>query len=127
MRTIRVVARGVVLASIWLPAQETPTSTKPPCIQAGESVYQPGSDGVHPPQPTPNQNDKTAPDIRGPFSIELLVNSAGRVCDARVLNAKDRLSAEKAAQYISEHWTFRPGTRQGKPVAVKFVMNWGPR
>jgi hypothetical protein len=45
------------------------------------------------PQPQPDTRAKNAPDLRGPFSLELVVNSEGRVCDARVLNAKDQLSA----------------------------------
>jgi hypothetical protein len=28
------------------------------------------------------------------------------------------------AEYISEHWTFKPATRKGKAVAVRFLMNW---
>lgn len=127
-RSICVVALfGILAYIIPASAQENPTPAKPPCIAAGEPIYQPGADGVKPPQPPPNKNDKTLPDIRGPFSIELVVNSEGRVCDARVLSAKDRLSAEKTAQYISEHWTFKPATRQGKPVSVKFTLNWVPR
>ncbi|MGH9645142.1 MAG: energy transducer TonB [Terriglobales bacterium] len=114
--------------SVWLFAQENPTSPKPPCIAAGQSVYRPGTDGVKPPQPPqPNKNDKDAADIRGSFSLELLVNSEGRVCDARVFNAREQSSAEKAAQYISEHWTFKPALKRGKPVAVRFILTWGPR
>jgi hypothetical protein len=125
MRTIRLVVRGIIVFfGIWMFAQENPTSAKPPCIAAGETVYQSGADGVKPPQPQPSKKDKSAPGIRGTFSLELLVNSEGRVCGARVFNARDRLSAEKSAQYISEHWTFKPATKQGKPVAVKFIMNW---
>ena len=82
---------------------------------------------MKPPQPQPNKKDKTAPDLRGPLSLELLVNSEGHVCDARVVTAKDRLSAEKVAKYISENWIFKPASKQGVPVAVKFTMNFGPR
>lgn len=124
------------VAALWLIAlpclshlfaQESPRSNNTPCIASSEAVYRPGVEGVKPPQPQPNKKDKTAPDLRGPLSLELLVNSEGRVCDARVLTAKDRLSAEKAAKYISENWTFKPATKEGKPVAVKFTMNLGPR
>jgi hypothetical protein len=118
------IAMLCILPSLFqLSAQENPTSAKPPCIAEGEPVYH----GVKPPQPQPNKKDNAAPDMRGPFSIQLLVNSEGRVCDTQVISAKDRSSAEKAAHYISEHWTFKPATKQGKPVAVKFTTNFGPR
>jgi hypothetical protein len=118
---------ATVVYSLSVAAQENQTATKPLCIAADEHIYHPGSDGVKPPQPQPDKSAKDAPDMRGPFSLELVVNSEGRVCDARVLNARDQLSAKKAAEYISEHWTFKPATRQGKPVAVKFTTNFGPR
>ena len=124
---IFVIAVLCLLPSLFrISAQENPISAKP-CIAEGEPVYEPGVDGVKPPQPQPHKNDKTAADMRGPFSVQLLVNSEGRVCDAQVISAKDRLSAEKAAHYIREHWTFRPATKQGRSVAVKFTTNFGPR
>ena len=108
-------------------AQENSAPAKPPCIATAEPIYQPGVDGVKPPQPTASRDDKAAPDMRGRFSVELIVNSGGHVCDARVMSAKDRSFAEKAAKYISEHGTFSPATKQAKPVSVKFRMNWSPR
>jgi serine/threonine protein kinase len=54
----------------------------------------------------------------------LVVNSEARVCDVHVLNAKDQSSAKKAAGYIVEHWTFKPATREGKPMAAKFTANF---
>jgi len=126
-KTCAIAMLGSLPLLFHLSAQENPTSAKPPCIAAGELVYQPGVDGVEPPQPQPNKKDNAAPDMRGPFSIRLLVNSEGRVCDAQVVSAKDRLSAQKAAHYISEHWAFKPATKQGKPVAVKFTTSFGPR
>jgi hypothetical protein len=118
---------AVAFSAISVTAQENQPPVKPPCIAADEPIYRPGVDGVKPPQPQPDKNAKGAPDMRGPFSVELLVNSEGHICEARVLNAKDPLPAAKAASYISEHWTFKPATREGKPVAVKFMINFGPR
>lgn len=118
---------AVVTSSIPVAAQENQTGPKSPCIAADEQIYRPGIDGVKPPQPQPVKDAKNAPDVRVPFSLELLVNADGHVCDVRVLNARDQLSARKTAEYISEHWTFKPATRQGKPVAVKFTTNFTPR
>jgi TonB family protein len=125
---IHVVPLLIVLACFsYVLSQESPTPADRRCIQSGEAVYQPGRDGVKPPQPQNSKKDKSGPELRGPFSLELIVNSEGHVCDTRVLSANDRLAAEKAAKYISENWTFKPATKQGKPVAVKFTMNFGPR
>lgn len=118
---------AVVVSSIPVASQENQTVPKTPCVAADEPIYRPGVDGVKPPQPQPVKDARNAPDIRAPFSLELLINSDGRVCDVRVLNARDQLSARKTAEYISEHWTFKPAMRQGKPVAVKFTTNFAPR
>jgi TonB family protein len=112
----------VLVSSTPIAAQENPPAAKPPCIAADEPIYRPGADGVKPGQPQPDKNAKNPPDIRGSMSLELLVNSEGRVCDVRIVNATDRLSAQKNANFILEHWTFKPATRQGKPVAVKLTM-----
>jgi TonB family protein len=127
MRTIAALCLIALACLAHLFAQENPTANNIPCISSSEAVYKPGVDGVKPPQPQPSKRDRTAPDLRGPASLELLVNSEGSVCNARVLTAKDKLSAQKSAKYISENWTFKPAMKQGKPVAVKFTMNFNPR
>ena len=126
-RSAFVALLGVLTCLTPVAAQENPPSAISTCLAVNERVYQPGADGVKPPQPQPSAMDKTAPNIRGPFSIELLVNSEGRVCRGRVLNAKDQFAAEKAAKYILEHWTFKPAMKQGNAVAVKFTTIFGPR
>jgi Gram-negative bacterial TonB protein C-terminal len=127
-RKIAVIPLLVALACVChLYAQENPTAANTSCIAPDEYIYRPGTDGVTPPQTQPSKKDKGGPDLRSPFSLEVLINSEGHVCDTRVLSAKDSLSAEKAAKYISEHWTFKPATKQGKPVAVRFIINFGPR
>jgi len=116
---------AVALSSVLLPAQQDQSREKPPCVAAGEPIYRPGENGVKPPQPLlPDKSAKSAPAVRGPLSVELLVNSDGHVCGVRVLSAKDPSAARAFTEYISEHWTFKPATRQGKPVAVKFRLNW---
>jgi protein TonB len=114
----------LILLCFVLPvaAQASPQAPKPPCIAADETVYKMGGD-VKPAQPQPDKK-ANAPDIRGSVTLEVLVNAEGQVCDAKVLNSTDRLSAEKTAKFIREHWTFKPATKEGKPVAVRFTMNF---
>jgi hypothetical protein len=116
---------ALILLSFALPVlcQETPQTSKPPCIAADESIYGNGGD-VKPPQWQPDKNEKSEPDIQGSISMTLvlLVNSEGRICETRIVNAVDRLSAQKAANFMLEHLTFKPATRQGKPVAVRVSL-----
>ncbi|HEV2987374.1 MAG TPA: energy transducer TonB [Candidatus Angelobacter sp.] len=102
-------------------AQNQPAA-KPSCIATDEPIYSPGQDGVKPPQPI--QDSKKGLKISDEFSIELMVNSEGRVCSARVLKAKDPGTAGEAADYMIDHWKFKPATKQGKPVAVRFTTNF---
>jgi TonB family protein len=115
----------VILLCLVVPiaSQETTQASKPPCIAADESVYKMGGD-VKPAQPQPDKNAKNAPDIKGSMILELLVNAQGQVCDAKVLTASNRLSAEKTASFIREHWSFKPATKEGNPVAVQFTMTF---
>jgi hypothetical protein len=58
------------------------------------------------------------------LTLEVLVNSEGRVCTVRVLSADDPSHAQEFAAYIMTHCTFKPATRRGKPVAVKFPISF---
>lgn len=93
------------------------------CISADEKVFKPGSDGVKPPQLQEDKKSKDAPPT-GNFSIELVVNSEGRICSARPLSGPDLASAKQLSDFIVSHWRFKPATRQGKAVAVKFTTNF---
>jgi len=110
----------VLLSAMAVGAQESPTAAKPPCVRPDETIYHAGVDGVIPPQLQPDKNGKNAPEIRGSISLELLVNGEGRVCDVRILKATDQSSARNMASFIARSWIFKPATKQGKPVAVKF-------
>ena len=122
-RVLTIVA--AVLLSLSSLAQEPQQST--PCIAAGEKIYQPGIDGVKPPQPQPDKDAKDAPKIRGQASLQLVVSAEGHVCSANVIAANDKSSAQEMAKYIAQHWTFKSATKEGKPVAVTFRMNFGPK
>ncbi len=109
---------------LWLPSLAQEPQQPKPCVAADEQIYQLGIDGVKPPQPQPDKNAKGAPNIRGQFSLQLVVSSEGHVCSAKIVNASNRVAAEEGAKYIAQHWTFKPATKDGKPVAVTFRMNW---
>jgi hypothetical protein len=113
----------LLVLSLLAAAQEAQSSI--PCIATDETIYKPGVDGVKPPQPQPDKSKKS-PDIRSPMSFELLVNSQGHVCSVKVVSARDQVSAKRVADYIAEHWSFKPATRQSKPVAVSFNTNLNP-
>ena len=126
MTAIFVVLTVAVFSTLSAPHQ-SPVPASPPCIAADEPVYSPGTDGVVPPQLQQDKNAKNASDLKGTFSLELVVSSEGRVCQVRVLTATDKASARKAPEYIAQHWKFKPAVRQGKPVAVKFTANFNFR
>ena len=114
-----------VLLSLPTLAQE-PQQSKP-CIAIDERIYQPGIDGVKPPQPQPDKDAKDAPKLRGQASLQLVVGAEGHVCSAKVIAASDQASAQETAKYIAQHWTFKSATKDGNPVAVTFRMNFGPK
>jgi TonB family protein len=116
---------AAVLLSLPTFAQEPQQSKS--CIAADERIYQPGIDGVKAPQPQPYKDPKDAPKIRGQVSLQLVVSAEGRVCSANVIAASDQSSAQETAKYIAQHWTFKPASKDGKPVAVTFRMNFGPK
>jgi TonB family protein len=125
MKESRIMRIVLILLSLALPvaSQEGPATSKPPCLASDETVYSMGGD-VKPPQPQPDKKAKNPPEIHGSMLLEVLVNSEGRVCNVRIVNATDRLSAQKNANFIQDHWTFKPATKQGKAVAVKFQMTF---
>jgi TonB family protein len=105
-------------------AQEN-SSTKP-CVRPDEQVYRPGIDGVKPPQITRDAKGKNSPpDLHGPVTLALLVNSEGALCDVKVVQAKDPLDGERAADHVQSNWKFTPATRNGKPVSVQMTVNFG--
>jgi outer membrane biosynthesis protein TonB len=124
MQALRVFAICVVFAATAL-AQKT-KGTKP-CIAADEQVYRPGIDGVKPPQMQPQEKGTRAvPDIHGPVTLELLVNSEGQICSVKAITAQDPLDGKRAADHVLANWKFRPATQNGTPVAVQLTVNFGP-
>lgn len=119
-RVLTIVA--AVLFSLSSAAQE-PQQSKP-CIAANERIYKPGIDGVKPPRPQPDKDVKNAPKKRGHFSLQLVVSAEGHVCSVNVVAASDKSAAEDVAKYIAQHWSFKPATKEGKPVAATLTVQF---
>ena len=120
MRSLILLA--VTLASVCLLAQDsdpnnTPTKARP-CV------------GEHPPQPCvvqPVAVSQAAPDysdegrekkIEGDVYLDFVVGVDGRTHDVHVTKSLGSGLDEKSVEAVTQ-WTFKPGTVDGKPVAVK--------
>jgi TonB family protein len=90
---------------------------------AQPQVYDPGN-GVTLPtivkevKPTYTENAK-AKKIQGAVLLRAVVQDGGRVGDVAVLRSLDSELDQQAISALKQ-WEFKPGTRQGKPVAVRF-------
>ena len=93
-------------------------------ISAQEIIYTPG-DGVTLPRPTKEvrpeytQAALTA-GIEGTVLLEVVVLADGKVGDVRVTESPDTENGlDQQALEAVKQWEFRPGTKDGKPVAVR--------
>ena len=98
-------------------------AAEPPCIAKDEVVYRPGVDDVKPPKLLKTSGRNTS-DVRGSTQLELLVNSKGAICGIRILKTTNHESALKLAEHVAKTLEFAPATRNGQPVAVRFLMNF---
>jgi protein TonB len=89
----------------------------------GGGAYRPGS-GVTSPFPVnqvkPNYtSDAMRAKIQGSVELEVVVLEDGTVGQVRVTKSLDRtFGLDQAAMDAAKKWLFRPGTRQGVPVAT---------
>ena len=94
-----------------------------PCLAANEPIYTPGEEHVKPPRLRIERGPLEKPlksSARAVF--EVVINSAGSICDVRALKAPDRDTAQQLAEDIADNFRFTPATRKGKPVAVRFKV-----
>ncbi len=56
-----------------------------------------------------------------PVEVAVVVNAAGEVSEAKVVK-EDRVEMDKAAVAILAKWRFRPGRKDGRPVASRLVV-----
>ena len=124
MHLIAWIAVAVVTSCSAL-GQDAPKPAEEPCIAKDETIYRPGEDHVKPPQ---IRQERKGPDNKGEIrpnsrvSLELIVNSSGDICEVRALNAPSREEARVVAEYVADNFRFKPATRNGKPVAVRFQV-----
>ena len=117
---------SIVLLSVASVFAQEP-QPKAQCIAAGEKLYQPGAEGVKPPK---LQISKVGEREKGKLlpvaSFDLVINNEGRICSIEIISAADEGKGREAAQYIAEHWSFKPATKKGEPVPVKMRVNFHP-
>jgi hypothetical protein len=106
-------------------AQNGAQSTEQPCIAKDETIYTPGEDHVKLPA---LRRERIGPDNKGRIrpnshvALELTVNASGDICEVRALKAPSREEATAVAEYVADSFRFKPATRNGKPVAVRFQV-----
>ncbi len=93
----------------------------------GDGVMRPGS-GVENPTILRQVDPKYTPDamrakIQGIVELEAVVGTNGVITEIRVIRSLDRaFGLDEEAMKIAKQWLFRPGTFQGKAVAVLVVI-----
>ena len=94
----------------------------------GDGAYAPGN-GVAWPVEITKVQPKYTPDamrakLQGVVELEIVVLPDGSVGDVRVVKSLDRASGlDDAAIEAAKKWRFKPGTKDGKPVATKVLMS----
>ena len=99
------------------------TTTRDECTAKDETIYHADADNVVPPVFI---RDEGPDDIRGSARLELLINAQGKICSIQFFERVDREWAKKLGEHIVLYWKFKPATREGKPVAAFFPMNFPP-
>jgi hypothetical protein len=98
-----------------------------PCLDEGETIYSPGKAGVKDPKLQMERQSPDAPiTVRYPIVLELIINSAGKICDIHVLKATDPETAKRLIEHVTDNFRFTPATRKGKPVAARFTVVFNP-
>lgn len=67
-------------------------------------------------------DDARAANVEGVVKVELSVNAAGDVVDARILSGLGH-GLDQAALVAARRWKFNPATRCGKPIESKHVVS----
>jgi TonB family protein len=112
------------VVTVFLVAQSLSAQTTAP---ANEPVYDPG-DGVSPVRVTKYVHVQYSADamrekLRGTITLKGVVSSDGTIRDvALVKGLEQRMDANAVAAL--KQWTFEPGQREGKPVAVRITVDF---
>ena len=92
-----------------------------------DTVYQPGN-GVTLPQVTRHvapqyTSEAMAQRIEGAVVLDAVVNADGAVGDVNVTQSLDAVyGLDAEAVKAMKQWEFKPGTKDGKPVAVRVAV-----
>lgn len=93
------------------------------CLAQGEAIYSPGEDHVKAPKLRIERGPLEKPlKSSSQAVLEVLINSAGTICEVRALKAPDRESAKQLAEYVADNFRFTPATRRGRAVPVRFKV-----
>jgi protein TonB len=116
---MRVIARLLIIALVVVATQHTLAAQG-----SAPQVYTPG-DGVSLPVPVTRVIPQYTPEARdarieGTVVLDCVVLADGTVGDVSVARSLDSvLGLDQQAVNASKQWTFKPGTKDGKPVAVR--------
>lgn len=104
-----------------------PTSqavTQPPKDEFGKGAYKTDEPGLAPPIPIHRPNPiytsaAITAKIEGTVEVEAVILQDGIVGETRIARSLDRTHGlDEAALAAAKHWTFKPGTINGRPVPV---------
>jgi TonB family protein len=115
VRTILIVA---VLSTLAAPG--------PAASQTADQVYKPG-DGVTTPTVVKDVKPNYTPDamrrrVQGLVGLSCVVRADGNVGECRVTRPLDA-ELDQEALRVAKQWQFKPGTKDGKPVAVEVSID----
>lgn len=93
------------------------------CIPAGTTIYSAADAGVKGPKlQSEVAFGERPPKVSFPVVFEVLINSAGRICDVHIINAPDREAAFRVGRYVGDHFRFTPASLKGKPIAARLTL-----
>lgn len=115
----------VVLVPVAAGVGTSAASPAPPLDSDASEVHQAGPD-VRPPrllrEVKPHYSDRAKQaKIQGEVLMECVVRTDGKADDFRIVRSLDP-ELDQAAVDAAKQWEFAPGTRDGKPVAVKVTI-----
>lgn len=98
--------------------------------QTGARVHETGDEGVSLPRVVTESRPTYTPEamkagIQGTMTVSAVVESDGTVGDVRVTRSLDQTyGLDEQGVKAARQWSFRPGTKDGKPVAVRVALEF---
>ena len=112
----------VFMSAIAFLLSGTVALTQDPTDKTSDAVYEAGN-GVIPPKavhtPNPSFSEPArGRKVHGVVALSMIVTAEGRVRDVTVTKSLDEDLDKRAISAVSA-WRFKPGTKDGRPVAVR--------